>query len=407
MKFSKVYLMFLSLGVGSLLAACNGGSSNNSSQNSVQDMSLPITVNKNNNRPFYVQEKDDIGNTQSQRIRLMPLTDDQVRTANKIMAERATIQTPQKNYSIPNQSAGISGFPGNFWSSSPNLKPLNQQDFGACVTFSSSAALSYVTSNYTSTVNVSPLDILNFSTLTNPNNINNSGWDGLSDAGALLTTLGSGSFGFYNTYAMTNPYYISLSSQYAASGDTGNLQYVQLYALESYPPQINNYQALNGINGPFNYSFSGLSSAWAPLFTSISANNATLVVDALKSGAAVLLDFNLYDSSVSAQSDACNNGQVQTIGTMTYQYDSNTGQIIQNNSNKATSNNAWVNATGCLIGGHQVWVVGYAQAANGGYIFVIRNSWGGSGDSGQYYMTDDYINNAASYAASFGATATP
>ena len=106
------------------------------------------------------------------------------------------------------------------------------------------------------------------------------------------------------------------------------------------------------------------------------------------------MDFNVYDSNASK---SCTKGAVSTQGTAKYTYNSSTGTLTQSTPDKDT--NAWVNPTKCLLGEHQIWVVSYGTDNAGNTMFIIRNSWGDSGDQGQYYMSDVYLNNAATYAA--------
>lgn len=335
-------------------------------------------------------------------IRLMPLTQEHIQKANQMALQSASLQSasvPETSYSLGN---GINGFPNNFYSSSPNLTPLNQQSFGTCVTFSTSAALSYLYSNYSSTVNVSPLDILDAGYELNTTNISLTGWDGLQDAATLLTRLQT--VGYYNNYNNTATTYNNLSNAYlnTQTGNQGSetgLTIAQLQNIPGFSSQLSAFDNLGGINSYTN-TFTNLSSKWSNLFTDYSSNNATLVKNALDNGDVVLLAFDIYYASVAANSTNCTNGVgVHTVGTMQYKYNPSTGTINQTTASSATANNTWASPTGCLLGGHEVWVVGYATASDGSLVFIIRNSWGNSGDSGQYYMTDTYLNTAASSAS--------
>ena len=48
---------------------------------------------------------------------------------------------------------------------------------------------------------------------------------------------------------------------------------------------------------------------------------------------------------------------------------------------------------GSLVDGHSVVLVGYAQHSQlpGGGYFILRNSWGNTGDNGYGYLSFDYV----------------
>lgn len=398
----KLSSLLITLGLVSSLAACNNGASPTQS-----NVSNPPTTTSIKNRTFPVEVKgngEESNNITIQHIRLMQLTPDQINKANLISAQNASLLStsiPDATFNVAN---GISGFPANFYNNASiaNLIPLNQLSFGTCVTFSEAAALSYLNSGYTSTVNISPVDLLDAGYLLNQSDMSSTGWDGLNDASTLLNRLES--IGYYENYNATNSTYSSLSSAYDNSGDSGDLTFAQLNALSGFNTQLTAYNNLGGVNGNFTYNFSNLAGNWTTLFNDSGSNNASLVTNALDNGQVVLLDFNVYDANSAANSSACQSGNVHTVGTMDYQYDSSTGTINQATAASASQNNTWALPTGCLAGGHQVWVIGYSKASDGSILFVIRNSWGNSGDQGQYYMTDTYLNSAATYAAAVQAS---
>jgi hypothetical protein len=383
-KFSKSWLIVSTLVSSTLLVAC--GSGNNSTLGSTPGANNGSNGNPNNAiapaGKFSIYMTD--GSTQ--HIRLLPLQPQQLANSMRIAATR-TPQLPQPSYQT---SPGLFGFPANFYGNN-KLPTLNQLDFGTCVTFSSSAALSYLYSGYTTTTQVSPVNILDASYAQTNQSVALSGWDGLENAGVLLDRLPS--MGYFQDYYATQPTYSQLSNEYDLLGVSGDLTKAQLTGLKDFIPQ---YMAYLNSSNRFESGFTNLNPNL--LFAQPGANNASQVIQALDAGKIVLLDFNVYDASVAANSQQCQNAaQLSTVGTYAYKYNSLSGNIEQQASAQS-SNNTWVIPNGCPVGGHQVWVVGYAKASNGQTLFVIRNSWGDSGDDGQYYMTDDYLIGAATYA---------
>lgn len=389
----KLSSLLIAIGLVSGLAACNNGGSLTQS-----NVSNPPTATSVKNRTFPVEVKGngvESSNITIQHIRLMPLTQDQINKANLISAQNTSLLSTSILDTTFNVANGVSGFPANFYNNAAvaNLIPLNQLSFGTCVTFSEAAALSYLNSRYNSTVNISPVDLLYAGYLLNQTDMSSTEWDGLSDASTLLNRLES--IAYYKNYNATNNTYSSLSSAYDNSGDSGDLTFAQLTA---------SYNNLGGVNGNFTYNFSNLAGNWTTLFNDSGLNNSSLITNALDNGQIVLLDFNVYDANSAANSSACLSGNVHTVGTMDYQYNSSTGTINQATAASASQNNTWALPTGCLAGGHQVWVIGYSKASDGSLLFIIRNSWGNSGDQGQYYMTDTYLNSASTYAAAVQAS---
>lgn len=387
----KLYILLLSITSTTIITACNSGGSANGTNTSANQMSSHAYQ-------IYVRGNGSESNiTSVQHIRLMPLSQEQTDNANKISLNNQSLLSAASVPSSYNIGNGINGFPTNFYNNASvsNLIPLNQLYFGSCVTFSEVAALSYLRSSYSSTVDISPLDLLDAGYSLYPNDMSSTGWDGLADASTLLNRLPS--IGYYENYAATNTAYANLSNAYENSGDTGDLTITQLKKLSGFNTQLNSYNSLGGINGSFTYSFNDIASKWSTLFNAQGVGNSSLVKDALNNGQVVLLDFNVYDASNGANSSACLSGNIQTVGTLDFTYNSNVGTFTLNTT--GTQNNTWAYPTGCLAGGHQVWIVGYATANDGSTLFVIRNSWGNSGDQGQYYMTDTYLDNAATYAA--------
>lgn len=348
--------------------------------------SLPISTALDNNAPFHVTLSDG----QIHTIRLDALTPDQIEAAQKRAASFSPVKT-SSSYTVTSTVPNINKFYGK-----NQVPPLNQKDFGTCVTFSSSAALSYLTTGTTNSV--SPLYILDQGYI-DENGFKDSGWDGLSNAGVLLQRLlpaygdkKGDNQGYYANYDETRKTYDILSAEYALSGEQGHLTSEQLKK-SGFDKQLNSYKSLS-------------SSDPAILFTNVtasklnlsegSAQNAKIVKDALDKGSLVLMDFDVYDANVSSGPRCVKHG-VTTTGTANYQFDTTTGILTQDTTAKTT--NSWVNPTGCLLGGHQIWVISYATDKDGNVMFFIRNSWGYTGDQGQYYMSDSYLNNAVSYAA--------
>lgn len=397
----KLSLLLTSLGIISGLTACNSGSSG-----TTQSQEPPLQTSTTHKYQIYVKGNGaESNNVTVQNIHLMPLTAEQESQAKQIaLSNLATLSTTTvpTSYNLAN---GISGFPNNFYTNASvaNLIPLNQLSFGTCVTFSEAAALSYLYSSYSSTTDISPLDILDAGYALYPNDMSSTGWDGLTDASTLLNRLPT--IGYYENYTATNSEYVALSNDYESSGDSGDLTIAQLTSLPDFSSQLTAYNNLvNTNNGSYTYTFNNLSGNWSTLFSAPAANNSQLITNALDNGQVVLIDFNVYDANVASNSSDCQNGNIHTVGTIAYQYDSNSN-VLNQISAAATSNNTWAYPTGCLAGGHQVWIIGYAKASDGSVIFIVRNSWGNSGDQGQYYMTDTYLNSAATYAAEVSAPA--
>ena len=348
--------------------------------------SLPIVTTKNNNAPFHVLLSDG----KFHNIRLDALTPDEADAAQKRAANFKFIK-PSSAFTVSTTVPNINQFYGQ-----NQLPPLNQKDFGTCVTFSSSAALSYLTTG--STVNVAPLYVLDQGYI-DENGFPHSGWDGLANAGVLLQRLLQSydgvpgqNQGYYPNYNDTKETYDKLSLEYVFSGEQGNLTSEQLQR-SGFDSQLNSYKTLSSSNP-------------ATLFTNVkasnlnltagSSDNAKIVKKALDNGSLVLMDFDVYDADVPA-GNTCTKHNVTTTGTAAYTFDTSTGVLSEESHPKTT--NSWVNPTGCLLGGHQIWVVDYGTDKQGNMMFFIRNSWGHSGDQGQYYMSDSYLNSAASYAA--------
>lgn len=345
---------------------------------------LPIIDIENNNAPFNLRLSD--GSTQN--VRLQALTQDQADTAMKLAASVQPV-TPSQVYTVTTTVPNINNFYG-----SDQLPVLNQKDFGTCVTFSSSAALSYLTTG--TTTNVSPLYILDQGYI-DKDGFKHSGWDGLKNAGVLLQRLLASyenvpgvNQGYYPNYDKTRSTYDVLSKEYELSGEQGNLTAKQLKKSGFYS-QLAHYHTIAAKTAPT--LFTNVTASNLNLSTG-SSKNGDLVKQALDNGNLVLMDFDVYDSN---SSKSCTKGAVTTTGTATYTYNSSTGTLTQSTPDNGT--NAWVNPTGCLLGGHQIWVVPYGTDKAGNTMFIIRNSWGQSGDQGQYYMSNSYLNNAATYAA--------
>lgn len=401
--------------VAAVLSACNNNVGGNPQPSSTQ---LPVSTERSNHVTFGLCAKynhpSSAADVQAEwsgiakggcvgpikQIRLNPLTPQQEKEALATGGSSAATGIPESSYSI---LTGISGFPNNFYATlngnNPNTVPLDQQSFGSCVTFSSTAALSYLNSSYTSTINVSPLDLLDRGFIYAGNQVTNSGWDGLSNASDLLSRLSS-TYGYYESYNANIASYVVLADQYSYGGYTGNLTTAQLTGLGGWSSQFAAFNVnYNGVNPP-RQLLNGYT--WSPLFTTVyagGANKVNSIINALNNGNMVLLDFNIYDSSLDESSPACSTygSNLSPNGNAAYVNVSGTLYLEAPNGQ---NNNTWYWPQGCLMGGHQIWVVGYAQnTTTGQYMFVIRNSWGPSGDQGQYYMSESYLVGAASYAA--------
>lgn len=345
---------------------------------------LPIIKKDNNNAPFRLR----LSNGNEQNIRLQALTQSEAVNAMKIGSNVQNVK-PSQTYTVTTTVPNINSFYGN-----GQLPVLNQQDFGTCVTFSTSAALSYLTTG--TTTNVAPLYVLDQGYI-DEDGFKHSGWDGLTNAGVLLQRVLASyenvpgqNQGYYPNYDQTKNTYDLLSKEYELSGEQGNLTAKQLKKSRFYK-QLATYHATAAKTSPT--LFTNVIASNLNLSTG-SSKNASIVKQALDNGNLVLMDFNVYDSNASK---SCTKGAVSTQGTAKYTYNSSTGTLTQSTPDKDT--NAWVNPTKCLLGGHQIWVVSYGTDNAGNTMFIIRNSWGDSGDQGQYYMSDVYLNNAATYAA--------
>ncbi len=345
---------------------------------------LPIIKKDNNNAPFRLR----LSNGNEQNIRLQALTQSEAVNAMKIGSNVQNVK-PSQTYTVTTTVPNINSFYGN-----GQLPVLNQQDFGTCVTFSTSAALSYLTTG--TTTNVAPLYVLDQGYI-DEDGFKHSGWDGLTNAGVLLQRILASyenvpgqNQGYYPNYDQTKNTYDLLSKEYELSGEQGNLTAKQLKKSGFYK-QLATYHATAAKTSPT--LFTNVIASNLNLSTG-SSKNASIVKQALDNGNLVLMDFNVYDSNASK---SCTKGAVSTQGTAKYTYNSSTGTLTQSTPDKDT--NAWVNPTKCLLGEHQIWVVSYGTDNAGNTMFIIRNSWGDSGDQGQYYMSDVYLNNAATYAA--------
>lgn len=182
MKKNLLQTLFV-VSTGITMVACNSGApgSNSSTNPSTQQ-----------GAGYDVYVKNESSDTiQVQKIRLTHLSPEHLQKAQLFTLQNAQLlaatAAPATSYAIAN---GVSGFPVNFYSnSSAKLIPLNQQYFGSCVTFSTVAGVSYIDSNYVSTTDISPLDILDEGYEMYPNDISSTGWDGLPDASTLLDSV--------------------------------------------------------------------------------------------------------------------------------------------------------------------------------------------------------------------------
>lgn len=369
---------------GITMVACNSGApgSNSSTNPSTQQ-----------GAGYDVYVKNESSDTiQVQKIRLTHLSPEHLQKAQLFTLQNAQLlaatAAPATSYAI---AKGVSGFPANFYSnSSAKLIPLNQQYFGSCVTFSTVAGVSYIDSNYASTTDISPLDILDEGYEMYPTDISSTGWDGLPDASTLLGRMPN--LAYYHNYNDTVSTYNALSTAYQNSGDTGDLTISQLTRLSGFSSQLSKFEQLAATSNGM--AFSNVSNAWSQLASDYSTNNASIIKSALDNGNIVLIGFDVYDSSEAANSSACLNGQGSTLGSAEYLYNAASSSVNKISSAAASNYDAWTNPSGCVLGGHEVWIVGYSKSTSGQLIFTIRNSWGNSGDNGQYYMTDNYVNTA-------------
>ena len=342
-------------------------------------------------------------------LRLDPLTQEGANTARKLAASVTPIK-PSSTYTVTSAVPGINNFYGqNKW------PVLNQHSFGTCVTFSSAAALSYLTTGTTNSV--SPLYVLDQGYL-DAQGFSGSGWTGLYNGGVLLQRLlpayhgiSGQNQGYYSSYDATKETYDILSKEYEQTGEQGDYSDEQL-SVSGFDKQLNAYSAMATATPPTLFSNVKASSL------SLSAGNprnAYSVKQSLDRGHLVLMDFSIYDANLPSFPNCASSNIMQVqeqearkatselavtlpvMGTATYKFDTSTGTLTEDTSAKFP--NAWVSPTGCLMGGHQVWIISYAKDETGHLMFFIRNSWGETGDQGQYYMSDSYLNNAAYYGA--------
>lgn len=385
MKKNLLQTLFI-VSTGITMVACNSGatpSASNSTSPTAQGTGYEV----------YVKNESD-NTIQIQKIQLTHLSPEHLQEAQQFALQNAqllsTTAAPASSYTV---ATGVSGFPANFYgNSSTKLIPLNQQYFGSCVTFSTVAGVSYIDSNYASTTDISPLDILDEGYEMYPTDISSTGWDGLPDASTLLGRMPN--LAYYRNYNDTVITYNALSTAYQNSGDSGDLTISQLTRLSGFNNQLSAFEQLTTSSS--GTAFSNVSGAWTQLASNYGTNNSSIIKGALDNGNIVLIGFDVYDSSETANSTACLNGQGSTLGSAEYLYNATTSTINKVTSASSSSYNAWTNPSGCLLGGHEVWVVGYSKSTSGQLIFTIRNSWGNSGDKGQYYMTDNYVNTAVS-----------
>ena len=391
----KNHIGLVSIVVASLLITAESHAEVRASSPQSKSGSLPIT-NAATNRPFYNTLPD---GTQF-AVRLDPISQQEAAVMQKQAASLLTIVMPSSSYAVTSPAPNIDSFYGK-----DQLQALNQKDFGTCVTFSTAAALSYLTTGLMNTGAVSPLYLLDQGYIDQDNSFDGSGWEGLADAGVLLERLllayqemprkriPGKNEGYYPSYDDTRATYDRLSAEYAQSSEQGELTVEQLQK-SGFDKQLSDYQTMADATPATLFS----KVRAANLNISIgSPFNAVRVKRALDAGHLVLLDFNIFDANVPTGPE-CTNGNVTTMGTARYKFDSSTNVLTKDASSKE-SNNTWADPRNCLLGGHQVWVISYATDQVGRLMFVIRNSWGDTGDQSQYYMSEFYLNNAASYAS--------
>ena len=368
------------------LAASTGSSSNTSANlsgsNNTSPSTLPVIKGQNNQHLFTIpvsnqgnQSLKFATNQAPIRIRLNGLTLDQAKKAAAIANTGSNTSTATSDTYLPTATVtDINQFYG-------PQEVLNQGQFGTCVSFSTSAMIGYLSAGQTNAVSV--LDILLQGYIDANNQINNSGWDGLDSASQVLARVVDNQEGYYSDYDSTINAYTTLSNEYANENNSSDdLTNTQLTGLAGFNTDLNQYLTLSANNSPTqaNVAYSDLGLVQGQ------TSNATKVISALDSGKKVLIGFVVYDPTQPAN---CSNGA--TTGDSYYQYTN--GVLAQSQVNNGT--NSWTQAKGCVLGGHEVAVISYFKDKTGNVMFLIRNSWGDSGDQGNYYMSANYLNAAA------------
>lgn len=193
--------------------------------------------------------------------------------------------------------------------------------------------------------------------------------------------------GYYPSYTATSNNYNLLSQDYANSDEQGLLTTDQFTA-GLFDKELSTYKSMSADTAPT--VISNVTATDLNLSPG-NADNAAIVKQALDNGHLVLVAVILFDANVPAGKPNTKD-TATTTGTEYYSYNPETGVLTQNATAEVT--NTWVHPTGCVLGGHGIWLVSYATDELGNTMFFVRNSWGDSGDQGQYYMSDTYLNNA-------------
>jgi len=374
------------------LSACNsGGSTTDSLSNNTSQStnSLPIIAGKNNQRLFTLGantqeiQLNSSPLTNNRVISLKPLTQDQANKAQELGQQQANLlaTTRELNGAFSSTYSAASSIKdtNSFFDSTQEV--LDQGAFGSCVSFATDAALGYLSLGNTNAI--SPLDTLFQGYLDYPHDMALTGWDGLANAGQVLTRVIDAREGYYHSYKQTKSLYNSLSDNYASLNVSGDLTFTDLNKVAGFNTALQDYynltlqQAAKQIN---NITYNNLHVSQG------SVNNSLKIKQALDNGHKVVLGFAMYDYT---QKPGCNDGEVR--GDSFYSYNNGTLTMTQNSKQK----DAWTKAYGCVLGGHEVFVTSYFQNSAGQLIFLIRNSWSNSfGDRGNFYMTADYLNQA-------------
>ncbi len=368
------------------LAASTGSSSNPSASsagsNNTNSATLPVIKGQNNQHLFTIpvssqgnQALKFATNQAPIRIRLNGLTLDQAKKAAAIANTSSNTTTATSDTYLPTATVtDINQFYG-------PQEPLNQGQFGTCVSFSTSAMIGYLSAGQTNAVSV--LDLLLQGYIDANYQINNSGWDGLDSASQVLQRVVDNQEGYYPDYDSTISAYTTLSTEYGNENNSGDdLTNLELTGLAGFNTDLTKYSTLSTNNSPTqaNVAYHDLGLVQG------NSSNASKVISALDSGKKVLIGFIVYDPTQPAN---CSNGT--TTGDSYYQYTN--GVLTQSLASGIT--NSWTEAKGCVLGGHEVAVISYFKDKAGNVIFLIRNSWGNSGDQGNYYMSANYLNAAA------------
>ena len=262
---------------------------------------------------------------------------------------------------------------------------LDQGNFGTCVTFATTGLIGYVQKN--STDAFSQLYTL-FKGYDDTGNVSDAGWNGLSGSMPLIDRINNddGGFIFIRDKDQTDKKnYNSLSTAAGKQGISALPEDQICSAIENLI--YGDYKSIIDIfntNIPTTEKFT---LQVKPLKVSQgSSQNSTIIKNELDAGGKVVIGAVLYGNE---------NGDI-VLGDG-YTLDTDGKSLVSSESAK----NTWDAVTESPVGGHELIIGSYFIDNNGKMMFLIRNSWGGSaGDSGNYYMSEDYVDAAVMDATS-------